>query len=212
MTRTARFDISPRRPGTMFPCVFTYATPEYREHVDRLRESMRRTNAGIDFIVYDRPTRNSWVGNCAQKADVFVEHVGKHRRPSLWVDADATVEADLIPFFVETWKAKADVAVCRPTPGRTWPRVQSRLLSGTVFVDGRVKVVEEIVRAWSQAAKKFPDALDQETLFETLAAFPAARVVDLDPRLVCIRDLMPDVVDPIIIHHQASRTMKDRIG
>jgi len=144
----------------------------------------------------------------------------------LWLDADAEVVDDHGLFtIVDQAMASCssvggyDVAVLRPDAAQRarWPLVNSGCLSGTILLRGGSGLVGSWLGAWAHEVSASPAELDQDVLGRVLrcfeeTGFPALRVANLDPRFVCIPDLMPDVRDPVIVHRQASRSMRDRIG
>lgn len=198
--------------------VVSFYTPQYREVMDthllrslnqRIGDPIVHTNYRIDAV----PSRGSWVANCAIKPEYIRDRFGDSTSPMLWLDADAeiAVRGDLSPFDHLT--AQYDVAVLRPDPDhrRRWPLVNSACLSGTILIRRDRQAVADMLDAWVAAQKSSPNDLDQDVLGRVLAEHErrGLKVGQLDPRFVCIPDLMPDVADPVIVHRQASRRMRD---
>lgn len=198
--------------------VVSFYTPQYREVMDA--HLLRSLHSRIGFPSFHtnyrieaRPSRGSWVANCAIKPEYLRERFDDHASPMLWLDVDAEigVRADLFP--IDHLAAQYDVAVLRPTPDqrRRWPLVNSACLSGTVLFRRDRQAVADLLDAWAAAQRSAPNDLDQDVLGRVLAEHEAKglKVGPLDPRFVCIPDLMIDVADPAILHRQASRRMRD---
>lgn len=86
------------------PIVCAYATlgPSrhfYVEELRALRESALA--AGYEFDSMTLPDLGSWARNTSQKPYAIISMLKKHRRPMLWLDADATVKKPL-PFLEQT--------------------------------------------------------------------------------------------------------------
>lgn len=198
--------------------VVSFYTPQYREVMDAhlLRSlHLRIGMPGLhtNYRVEARPSRGSWVANCAIKPEYLRERFADHDSPMLWIDADAEigVRTDLSP--LDQLAAQYDVAVLRTTPDqrRRWPLVNSACLSGTILFRRDRQAVADLLDAWVAAQRSAPLDLDQDVLGRVLAEHEAKGLMvgPLDPRFVCIPDLMPDVADPAILHRQASRRMRD---
>jgi hypothetical protein len=203
-----------RQERGSWPVVVSWwAGAGYKDHADRLLSSLR--TYWIEHLVlrseYDP---RGWEYNCSRKPSVILRAMNLiPYRPLLWLDADAEIVRT--PSWMESpegilMDTAADIACLRPEPGVTWPRVNSALLSGTLGFnpkDGSRKIVAR----WEVACRLDPSALDQDTLLGVLNG--TAHVSwGLDPRYVCIPDLMPDVEDPYIVHHQASRKAECRFS
>lgn len=198
--------------------VVSFYTPQYREFMDA--HLLRSLHSRIGFVethtnyrVEARPSRGSWIANCAIKPEYIRERFDDHTSPMLWLDADAEigVRADLSP--LDHLAAQCDIAVLRPDPDhrRRWPLVNSACLSGTILFRRDRQAVADLLDAWVAVQKSSPLDLDQDVLGRVLAEHEqrGLKVGQLDPRFVCIPDLMPDVADPAIVHRQASRRMRD---
>ena len=183
-----------------WPLFVSYATDEYyREQAARLRRSLEAL--GLDVDVVNVKDRGSWVLNCAAKAEVVLQALEENRtRNVVFLDADAEVVA-LPTLFREL---EGDVAAHL--------RSGSELLSGTLFFRN-VPKVRELVRRWIELGRVKPAEWDQKTLELALAEGRRAGLAfeQLPPAYTFIFDTMarqhPDV-DPVILHHQASRVVK----
>jgi len=183
-----------------WPLFVTFATDEYyRRQADRLRRSI--DELGLDLDVVQVADRGSWVANCGAKPEVILGTLEANReRNVVFLDADAEVVA-LPSRFLEL---EGDVAAHR--------RSGSELLSGTLFFRN-VPKVRELVRRWIELGRARPEEWDQRTLDVALreATLGGLDFEDLPPAYTFIFDSMarqhPDV-DPVILHHQASRAVK----
>lgn len=189
----------------------------YKPHVDRLLASLMNENRStVEWLLLTSPLDpRGWEANCNRKPRAIQYAMRLLKRPVFWVDADAEFVA---PVTTETLirhlPRGVDLAVMRPKlvhPGR-WPLVNSTLMSGTMGF-GYTVGADFLLRRWADECEKNSSAYDQETLsglLDTEGIFMNLIVKDLDPRLICVPDLMPDVKDPIVIHHQASREAECR--
>lgn len=190
-----------------------WAGDAYKPHADRLIRSLRRQGFHNWIMFTSSLDPRGWEANCNRKPRAIQFAMRLLKRPVLWLDADAECvrylsDACLIP-------KGCDAVLMRPNrahPGR-WPLVNSTLMSGTMGF-GYTVGADFLLRRWADECEKNPSAYDQETLATILAEPEYADlgfvVKDLDPRLICVPDLMPDVKDPIVIHHQASREAECR--
>lgn len=188
--------------------IVSFYTPQYRPIAEaHLLRTMREH--GIDESgVVEMASLGSWVKNCAMKAGFIRTALSVYNTSVLWIDADAEIHGDLSDF---NYLAAHDIgiSVLRPTAAqlKAWPLVNSTTLSGTVFATPRARPVLEY---WERYCAENANELDQEHLgraIDTCGGF-----THLDPRYCCIPDLMPDVRDPVIIHRQASRRMREIVS
>ena len=189
-----------------------WAGAGYKDHADRLIESLSAwRNDEVGYLIlrsdYDR---RGWEANCARKPQAVLAAMNLYpNRSFVWLDADATVVRRLM--WHDLFSSGYDLTCLRPRD--RWPgRVNSGLLSGTLAFASTSKA-RKIVEVWAARCAEKPGDLDQDTLLRIVddnERLGTIRVKDLDPRYVCIPDLMPDVANPIVIHHQASRSAECR--
>lgn len=194
--------------GEAFIVVTAY-TPEYQQHYDRLRLSLRKY--GIRHAAYQFGTRGSWERNCSQKPRFMLNAMEENRNvPIVWLDADA-----------EVVRYPSELATVALTPGLAVSyRVNekpdhpfNRAMSGTVLMR-QTYIGKAFIRQWADICARNPAQWDQVSLaqthdsFETMPAFAAA----FRPLPVACCTVFDDPVNresACIIHHQASRQLKD---
>lgn len=195
-----------------------WSGPAYRKHVERLVGSLENRN--VEWLILTSPLDpRGWEANCNRKPRAIQFATRLLKRPVLWLDADASASrsvhgTELAIAISNLIPTATDLVVMRPKlqhPGR-WPLVNSTLMSGTMGF-GYTVGADFLLRRWIDECEKNPGVYDQETLAAVLESDPVFQslvVKALDPRLICVPDLMPDVKDPIVIHHQASRESECR--
>lgn len=200
--------------GTDPVVVSWWAGAGYKKHIDRLVQSFyaEKTSCApcmVDHLVlrsdYDP---RGWEHNCARKPQAIKFAFDLLHRPIVWLDADAEVLGPID--FREIIPEGQDLSVMRPR-GR-WPLVNSSLMSGTIGF-GYNPTARALIHEWEGNCAAIPAVYDQETLAYLLEAptfKDRLKITDLDPRFICVPDLMPDVTDPVVIHHQASREAECR--
>ena len=188
----ATFD---RRP--LYINYYTRDTP-YEGLADRLRESLDRFN--LDHEIHAVPARQSWEANCAMKAGFIRDLWSLHRRPVVWLDADATVERDptLLNIVV------ADVSISK-TGG-------FRMGSGTVGFDQSAEA-EELLDRWVLRCEADPTTWDQlhlDSAWADVSSYSSVSTFWLPEPYLHIFDHSGDL--PVITHWQASRTHKSTVS
>jgi hypothetical protein len=199
--------------------VVTMTTPEYRGQDDRLAATLstiRRDGAPIPLARYSAQSSGQWAANCALKPLVILRSVERHGLPCLWLDADSEVadtpRARAVIASLAESRNLGGCAVAAFTPAihpgarKRFPLINSDLCSGTVWF-GDTALAKSILVQWATRCAADPTGLDQDHLWDVSKGV----ITSFDPGLCCIPDLMPGV-EPLIIHRQASRTMRDRIG
>lgn len=204
----AEFTIHAASIGTSRePVILSYwAGAGYHKHIERLHQSL---------IVYEHRflilradyDRRGWEANCARKVRAVLLAMRMLNRPVIWLDADAEI---VKPFnYIDLLPRDCDISVLRPYIGQ-WPLVNSRLMSGTVGFNLTAKTDALLVKWGVFCANQGAEKLDQDLLLTAIEGSSMLKVHDLDPAFVCVRDLMPNVTDPYIVHHQASRQAECR--
>lgn len=198
----------------------SFYTPSYRQvYEENLRPTIYQ-NRHL-FEVESVPSAGSWERNCSMKAGYIRRKYRDRHGPGLphgdkallWVDVDARIVGDLTP--LDNLSHLYDVCVLQPTDDdrRRWPLVNSRTLSGTILLAPSRPAVLEMLDDWCVESARRPDELDQDVLGEVLRRRAKTLMVGyLPPEFCCIPDLMPDVANPAITHHQASRRMRGMDG
>ncbi len=183
-----------------------WAGDGYKKHADQLIDSIKAFGQNqLSYMVLTAERQDTWEMTCALKPSAIMHAMSilGHQHPVLWLDADARLRG--IP--VMTY-GDADLAACRPEPATTWMLVNSSLLSGTLWFNTTLNAVTTLER-WRDRCVVKPKQYDQEVLADLLRSPVSShlQVEAIDPRDVCIPDLMPDVApNARVIHLQASRT------
>lgn len=181
----------------MSPLFVSFFTPAYAAEAAGLVESLDAF--GLPHDVRKLDSRGSWVANCACKPAFIREMRAEHPgRPIVWLDADARVKAP--PVLFDTL-AGFDFA-CHYRGGE-------ELLSGTLFF-GPTDTAYELLRAWEQECRFFPNEWDQKRLEIAVSRVPGLKAYTLPPTYVRIFDAqdMGDAEDAVVIHRQASRRLR----
>ncbi len=225
-----------RQFGTSNPCPFVVVscyTPEYRGVFDRyLGNSLARVAGWGEplyadcSMVFEVPSTGHWLTNCLLKPTVIAKARELTDKPIVWVDADATIpdiDAVNVALRKQTDAGPFDFAAYAPGIAKSNDhdsRVNSNLMSGTlVFMptergDHLLEDWKNAARLYARAQARGLDAYDQEVLFRTLQRHRADCGLvfrNLNPCWVKVHDYFPTVTHPLVVHHQASRTMKDAI-
>lgn len=192
------------------PIVVSFYTrdPHYTPFAAVMAASVVR--AGLSLAVASIKADRPWVETCALKAGHVWDCLQKFPdRPVLWLDADAEIiggaDTSRLPWLL----GDADLAVYAPglrDAVHRFPLVNSNLLSGTMLW-APTERARRLASAWEtncHGTRRY----DQEVLYDLVAggAISGLKTAQLDPRYVYVPDLMPGVLDPVIVHKQASRT------
>lgn len=189
--------------------VFTFYTPEYASFARRLSDSLVKHDTR--FAAYPQELQGlTWRQRCAFKARFCRIVRDSYKGQLLWIDADAEVCGSLeaLSAFSEE---QCDIVVHRPDRAK-YPLINSRLMSGTILMNdtGGCRIA---LSAWEAAAAASGHIkYDQEILEDVLQSLGSrVRVGQLPAKYIAV-DLMPDIFPTATIkHHQASRTLKDKI-
>lgn len=173
--------------------MFTKDT-NYKEEADKLAITCREFK--ITHEIYEIEDRGSWEKNTQSKAVIIKEALLKHKKPIVWVDADAvfkkfpelflTVQADIMYHFISEWK---------------------EILVGTLYFDYNPRIIDFLDK-WIKLndSNTLPDGVN----FATIIIDDHELIKGILPGNYCKifdNDLI-DAPDPVIIHTQASRRNK----
>src|SRR5258708_2800572 len=127
-----------------FPLVVSYYTKDtlYQVEVQSLIASCEQW--GLEYEVDPVASFGSWERNCCWKPFFLMEKLQKHRRPLLWVDADAVFFRKPDPETLqEDWDLAARINQYLEDSH------PSKVNSGTVFVNA-TEGAAKVVKAWGQ--------------------------------------------------------------
>jgi hypothetical protein len=175
---------------------YTADTP-YREEARMLEATLDALR--LPYMIRAYPSRGSWELNCGIKPEFIGDMQRLHpAKDLLYVDVDARFHS--VPEF--------------PWPGDVGRRVfrGAETLSGTLYFRATAGA-RRAVELWRQEQERFPVRWDQVSLACALAYDPApCSVFDLPVNYVRIFGLdAGEPGDPVIMHYQASRRLKNQI-
>jgi len=168
---------------------------EYAEHARRLRMSLNRF--GIAHEIVEIESLGSWEMNCAHKSNFLRDMWNASNVPIVWIDADATIEAQLTLFEA----IDADVAFHK------WNDHQ--LASGTIYF-GKSALARLLIDRWVLRCEADPVTWDQvhlQSAWCDIATSAPLRTVFLPRTYLQIFD-GPRDEGATIVHWQASRKSK----
>ena len=174
--------------------VVSYATPAYAAHAARLVRSCDA--CGVPYRVELRSSRGDWTRNGNDKASFLLGMLASHEGV-LWLDADAEVAQPLpesIPQAFGVHRLRG-VQVC----------------SGTLWV---TRDARPLLEEWQRVCERRPHKSDQLNLEVALRGARDPRGFDLSPAWCWIDDISerfygPRIIAPYVVHHQASRTLRE---
>lgn len=173
----------------------------------------------IEWKVFVKDHLGSWTKNVAQKPLVILEmletmtHQGS-KKDLVFLDADSTIEK--FPILFNEIPDNVDIAF-HYLDWDTWYRNNSghkELLTGTMLLRNNQKV-KDLVVEWYETAVK-TDRWEQQVLQEVIEKRNLT-IYQLPVEYCYIKTLpngqQPFVTcEPVILHHQVSRTLKKVIG
>lgn len=178
----------------------------YQLEVQGLIESCKQY--GIEYCVEGIATLGRWELNCAYKPFFIHQQLQIHKRPLLWVDADAVFVRK--PEVLAAFNADLAVRINEDLPAEH----PSRVMSGTVYAN-YTPGADRGIRAWAQRCQKEllrpgreAEYWDQMALRDVVVKGDCAKIMALPKEYATIADHWKDCADieaPVIVHHQASR-------
>lgn len=173
----------------------------------------------LDYFIDYVPNLGNWSKNVAQKP-IVIKRILEERlqvnETLVFLDSDSTIEK--YPKLFEEFPLSVEFA-CHYLDWATWygrpNETKKELLSGTLFVR-KTPFVMQLLDAWADAASK-TNVWEQKALENILGYPPPLQVKELPVEYCFIKTRpgnLPPLVsaDPVILHHQASRTLKRIIG
>lgn len=181
--------------------VVSFFTSEYLDHALRLISSLDNLNIPRD--VHGVMSKGSWIANVGYKAEFCRDKLKEHNMPIVWIDCDAEVMR--YPDLFNAIKDEYDIGVFY----RNRARRPNELLSGTVYFNN-TEGSRKILDAWVESCVSHPETWDQRCLQEVLYEMRGEiKIFEFPCSYVRIFDAIDMAgVDPVILHHQASRELK----
>lgn len=167
---------------------------------DKEAEEFRKSFAGEDYHIYQVSNKGKWELNCAQKSECIYKGLNDFEEDILYLDIDARkcrdipeIKSDFPGFCIwqRPWKGEGDL----------------ELLSGTIFFPNN-NLSKKIVEDWMEVQKADPSVWDQKTLQSIHNKYEH---FEMDLEWVYIERFMKQVKNPIILHTQASRRLRNRV-
>lgn len=177
--------------------IISYCTKgPYEKEAEKLRESLDKLKLPYHIQIID--SLGSWQKNCLYKPIFIKQMLAEHKKPVLYLDADAVVRR--IPLWEEFNNVDFAVHYFRG----------EQLASGTLFFNNTLAALN-LLDAWIEQNKIKPQELDQANLQETVERPGWKNRIKIRylPAEYCkIFDLTKNVDNPIIEHFQSSRRLK----
>lgn len=200
------------RPFTIY-AFYTQNSP-YLEILNQyLISSINKIQPQIPFEIICAKNYHHWTKNVAQKPNIILEVLNDSEEDEaiVFIDADATVER--YPQLFHDIPDEYDIAF-HTLDWNTWYRNKSNvkeLLTGTMYFRNRI-AVKELCAEWYAKAQD-GHRWEQQILEEIIQKYPL-KIYNL-PIEYCYIKTLPNgkepyvkVDQPVILHHQASRTLK----
>ena len=174
----------------------------YERYAQQFITSMKEHN--IVHYVAGVPNLHSWRKNTCYKPTFLAECLKSFPDVDIvWVDCDA--EFKQYPILFDT--IDCDIAV-HNFERRLYLRhskQQLEVLSGTVYLRNNEKV-RGIVDEWVKECTNNPNVWDQKSLEKVLHG----EYYQLPPEYCTIERTMNRIKNPVILHHQASRQIRNK--
>ncbi len=195
----------------MTPTIISFYTPNtgYEKEIEGLMTSCEKHD--LPYSIDPIPNFGTWEKNCCFKPKYILKKLLDLQGPILWLDADAIV------FQRPTLFEGLDVDVALRIVNELPDDHPSKMISGTLFFNHTPAAIE-ILKRWDEETerlfKKDPHLWDQISLRNVLLS-SQAKIYPLDGRYYQVFNKIEDektLEDAIIIHFQASRTLKKTLN
>lgn len=174
----------------------------YVEKVKTLTRSMEKYNIPYDVTAIEN--KGDWYKNTCYKPTFLKEMLCKHYPKSIvYVDVDA--EFMRYPVLFDTFDSDIGVYVfdrsCYKKSAHGF-----EVLSGTIFLKNNDRVYD-IIERWETECQANPRVWDQKS-FQKVLGGPQGDFTLLPAEYCTIWDTMDYIINPVIIHYQASREVR----
>jgi len=186
----------------MTPLIVSYYTlgTGYEKEAQNLIRSCKKLGLQTDIVGI--LSKGKWEENCAFKPKFLLKMLQKHKRPLVWVDADAVILKP--PKLFESLSCDIAIYINDSLPIED----PSSLLSGTIYLN-YTKEAEALLKAWDEECQKDKDMWDQAALKIALLQNGANLSFFTLPESYCS---IYDKKNAIIFQSQASRLLKKVIN
>ncbi len=184
-------------------CAYYTVDTMYEQLVVRLKNSLEKFN--IPNHIQPITNLGDWHLNTSYKPTFLLEMLNKFPgRDIIYIDADAEFMA--YPKLFEHLGCKIGVHYFdRSYHGRR--QTGFEVLSGTIFLKN-CDQVKEMVHKWEKECTRRPYTWDQKSLEKVLSG----NFLNLPEEYCTIFDTMKHVKEPVVVHYQASRTVRENKG
>jgi hypothetical protein len=183
--------------------VVGYHTPDllYMESAGRLKASLSRFK--IPHYIEEVPSKGSWYANTNYKP-TFLKAMLQKFFPANIVYVDCDAEFKKYPKLFDNFPGDVGVYIFdRAEYGKN--NKGTEVLSGTIYLRSNDKV-SAILNLWEEECTKNPLVWDQKNIEKILNGY-----YTLLPWEYCkIFDRMKHIKNPVIVHYQASRKIKNK--
>lgn len=177
----------------------------YESHAAILQKSLERFD--VPYHIDGVKNLGSWLTNTSYKPTFVLGMLEKFDEDIVYVDVDA--EFQHYPELFDTLGSEMRHCIAAYEFDRSCYRKSPKgteLLSGTLYLRNVIETIK-VVKTWENRCKSNPKEWDQRSL-EFVLGDDWHRL----PGEYCkIFDRMESVVDPVIVHYQASRQVR-RLG
>jgi len=200
------------------PLVYiSYATKD-TPYVDELNTHLLPTLKKFD-LNYDieyPANRGNWQANTGYKSEFILKMLEKHKRPVIFLDADAEIWK--YPGLFENISNKYDLGVHILDWGWVWHKKhinKKELLSGTMYIPYKEKTLE-IIKEWIIEVKDNSSQWEQRVLHNVVDNHPELYIFHLPFEYITFPNHKNELPlhavkkeDVVIYHTQASRRLKN---
>lgn len=178
----------------------------YEQEIKNLTLSSKKLSLETDFVAIE--SKGSWEQNCCYKPQFLLEMLEKHKRPIVWIDADAVILKK--PLFFDSLECDIALRIYEDLPLEH----PSKVNTATVYLRN-TKQVKELLKLWKARchyilANKIGEPWDQSALRDVLFQQESPISVKPLPDSYCTiydKKITP-LEDAVILQYQASRTLK----
>jgi tetratricopeptide (TPR) repeat protein len=173
-------------------------TPGYKEQAEKLKKSL--DDFDLHYTIYEVPNQGTWIRNTQEKPKYIFRALEEYKCPVVWLDADAIVKKK--PELFKT--IRDDIAFYTI---KEW----DDMLTGTMFFNYNRRV-KEFISNWIYNCE-INNLPDQRVFIDLMKKDNTLQKGKLPVEYVKIFDNPhQDCDDPVIIHNQASRGLKDKVN
>jgi len=176
----------------------------YEEYARNLVQSLHQFN--LHYRVVGVEDLGSWDKNTQHKPTFLKQMLERlDPAPLVYIDVDALVY-QLPSLFEQLSKDPTVDIAAHILNHKKFGRqdIESELLSGTLYL-ANTDNTRQIVDQWIHVCQQAPKLWDQQALAQVLKANKYKGFRELPEQYCVIYDYMRTVVDPVIVHYQASR-------